>query len=229
MDELKDLTGEALQDARKRLAAGEPLPYITGKAYFYREEYEVSPAVLIPRPDTERVVETLVRLLPQGAHFADLCCGSGCIGISALCERRDCTADALDLSAEAVRIARRNAQHNGVYDRYCVSEGDVHTARDTGYDIVAANPPYIESGEMATLDDSVLAYEPAIALDGGADGMDFYRVILDRYRPRICYIFEIGYQQRERICSLAAAHGMSCEVSKDYGGNDRVAVIRRMV
>ena len=91
-------SGDELERAKARLAAGEPIEYITGKAYFYREEYIVTPDVLIPRPDTERVVEKLVSLLPPGGRFADLCSGSGCISISALCERTDCTAYAFDIS-----------------------------------------------------------------------------------------------------------------------------------
>lgn len=221
-------SGEALEAAKKRLDAGEPIEYITGKAYFYREEYDVSPAVLIPRPDTERVVERLVALLPEGGHFADLCSGSGCIGISALCERRDCTACAYDISEAAVEIAAKNAEKLGVSERYTVKAADITDMSDDAFDIIVSNPPYIESGVIPTLDRSVRDYEPHIALDGGADGLDFYRAILDGYRPRVCYIFEIGYDQAHAICALAYERGLSCEVTKDYGGNDRVAVIKEI-
>lgn len=221
-------SGEALEAAKKRLDAGEPIEYITGKAYFYREEYDVSPAVLIPRPDTERVVERLAALLPEGGHFADLCSGSGCIGISALCERRDCTACAYDISEAAVEIAAKNAEKLGVSGRYTVRAADITDMSDDGFDIIVSNPPYIESGVIPTLDRSVRDYEPHIALDGGADGLDFYRAILDGYRPRVCYIFEIGCDQARAVCALASERGLSCEVTKDYGGNDRVAVIKEI-
>lgn len=222
-------SGEALEAAEARLKRGEPIEYITGRAYFYREEYDVSPAVLIPRPDTERVVERLVALLPVGAHFADLCSGSGCIGISALRERRDCTACAYDISEEAVMIARKNAQKLGVSERYTVKAADITDMNDDGFDIIVSNPPYIKSGVIPTLDRSVRDYEPHIALDGGTDGLDFYRAILDSYRPRVCYIFEIGYDQSGAICGLSRERGLSCEITKDYGGNDRVAVIKEIL
>lgn len=220
-------TGDALETVQKRRAAGEPDAYIIGRAWFYREEYEVSPAVLIPRPDTERLVEALVQALPRGGSFYDLCCGSGCVGISTLCERTDCTAVGCDISAAAVDIARRNAQKNGVADRYRAVVADLHEFPDGGVDIIAANPPYIPSATVDTLDRSVIGYEPRIALDGGADGLDFYRLILDRFSPRVCWLFEIGYDQREGITALAHARGLSCTVTRDYGGNDRVALVRR--
>ncbi len=205
-----------------------PEAYITGKAYFYREEYVVRPGVLIPRPDTERIVEKLVELLPPGGHFTDLCCGSGCIGISALCERTDATASAYDISDIAVATSAENAEKNGVTDRYTVKKGDIFDLQTEETDIIVSNPPYIRRDVIPTLDPSVKDHEPILALDGGDDGLDFYRSILDRFTPRLCYVFEIGYDQREDINRLAKERGMVCEVTKDYGGNDRVAVIRRI-
>lgn len=220
-------SGEELESARAREAAGEPTAYIIGRAYFYREEYEVDPSVLIPRPDTERLVEALVQTLPEGGRFADLCCGSGCIAISALCERTDCTATACDISGAAVAIALRNARRNGVSQRYSARVADIFTMPDPGVDIIVSNPPYIASSVVDTLDASVKDYEPRIALDGGADGLDFYRAILDRFTPRTAYLFEIGYDQGDAMRALAAERDLSCEIIKDYGANDRVAIIRR--
>lgn len=209
-----------------RLANGEPMEYITGTAYFYREEYTVTPDVLIPRPETELLVERLAGRLSKGAHFVDLCCGSGCIAISALCERQDCTADAYDISEKAVAIARENARKNGVWERYHAWVGDVKELCCPACEIIVANPPYIQSEVIAHLDRSVIDYEPWLALDGGADGMDFYRIILQRFKPVDCFLFEIGYDQGEAIVRLAASLGMTCEVSKDYSGHDRIACIK---
>lgn len=228
MTDLSEIfSGEELERARAREAAGEPTAYIIGRAYFYREEYEVDPNVLIPRPDTERLVEALVEALPRNGSFADLCCGSGCIAISALCERTDCTATACDISEAAVAIALRNAERNGVTERYDAHTADIFTMPDPGVDIIVSNPPYIASGVIDTLDGSVKDYEPRIALDGGTDGLDFYRAILDRFRPRTAYLFEIGYDQGDALRTLAAEAGLPCEIIKDYGANDRVAIIRR--
>lgn len=206
-----------------------PQAYIEGKAYFYREEYVVRPGVLIPRPDTERVVEKLIELLPQGGHFTDLCCGSGCIGISALCERTDATATAYDISDIAIATSLENAEKNGVTDRYTVKKGDIFALNIEETDIIVSNPPYIRRDVIPTLDPSVKDHEPILALDGGEDGLDFYRAILDRFSPKVCFIFEIGYDQREDIMALANERGMVCEVTRDYGGNDRVATIRRKI
>ena len=221
-------SGDELERAKARLAAGEPIEYITGKAYFYREEYIVTPDVLIPRPDTERVVEKLVSLLPPGGRFADLCSGSGCISISALCERTDCTAYAFDISEAAVEISLKNAEKNGVFDRFTAKRADINKLSDGDFDIIVSNPPYIESGVIPTLDPSVIDYEPKSALDGGEDGLDFYRVILDKFKPKLCFIFEIGYNQADSVRALARERGMSCEITRDYGGNDRVAVIKEI-
>lgn len=212
---------------KARLEKGEPMEYITGKAYFYREEYEVTPDVLIPRPDTEVLVEKLVGLLPDHAHFIDLCCGSGCIAISALCEREDCTAIGYDVSAPAVALAQRNAQRNGVADRYRGQVADVRALSLPACSVIVSNPPYIRTGVLSTLPRSVIDYEPRLALDGGSDGMDFYRVILERFTPGEFFLFEIGYDQGRQIEQLAESFGYRCELFLDYGKRERVALIRR--
>ena len=203
---------ELPEEIKNRLANGEPMEYITGTAYFYREEYTVTPDVLIPRPETELLVERLVERLSKGAHFVDLCCGSGCIAVSALCEREDCTADAYDISEKAVALAQANAQKNGVSDRYHAWVGDVRKLHCPACEIIAANPPYIQTDVVAKLDCSVIDYEPWLALDGGADGMDFYRIILQRFQPAVCFLFEIGYDQEKAILNLAASLGLRCDV-----------------
>jgi release factor glutamine methyltransferase len=203
-----------------------PVAYETGICYFYNEVYDVTPDVLIPRPDTERVVDKLIELAPKNGRFLDLCTGSGCIAVSSLAARRDLTADAVDISAAAVEIAKRNAVKNGVADRVKFTAADIFNFEiHNQYDIIVSNPPYIASAEIENLDGSVKDYEPRIALDGGDDGMDFYKFIVINYKKNIkkggYLIFEIGYDQAERIRAIG-----EFDVFKDYGGNNRVAVLR---
>ena len=210
-----------------RAQSDAPEAYLTGEAYFCNEVYKVTPAVLIPRPDTERVVDKVIDYLPPNGKLLDLCTGSGCIAISAMTARKDCTAVAVDISESAIEIAEHNAVINGAADRVEFVTADINTLDIAEkYDIIVSNPPYIRTDVIAELDAGVRDYEPLIALDGGADGMDFYRLILDRFTANVkiggLIIFEIGYDQAEDITKLCG----DVTIYKDYGGNDRVAVIK---
>lgn len=221
---------EARDDAERRLREHEPLAYILGDTVFYRETYRVTPDVLIPRPDTERLVEKIIEKLPADGNLLDLCTGSGCVAISAIRNGKPgCRAVAADLSEAALEIARENAARNCVSDRIeFLRENVLHPAIDPSlrFDVIASNPPYVKSAVVDTLEPECQR-EPRIAFDGGEDGMNFYRAILCGYasllKPGGCFLFEIGYDQREDISALAAVLGYSCTVTKDYGGNDRVA------
>lgn len=221
----------ALADALSRRLKREPLPYILGEAAFYRESYYVTPATLIPRSDTELLVEEAIRRLPRGAHFADLCTGSGCIAISVLANRPDCTAIALDLSADALDVAKRNAARNGVADRLDFLCADVLCDLPlAGVDAILSNPPYIAAAVIDTLSPEVLA-EPRLALDGGEDGLLFYRSLIPRaascIAPQGVLLFEIGYDQADAVSAIAREAGLCCEVRSDLGGRPRLAVMER--
>ena len=224
-------SGEALSAAVSRRVAREPLQYILGEWGFWRETYEVSPECLVPRPDTEHLVERAITLLPKGARFADLCTGSGCVAISTLCSRPDTTAIALDLFPDTLALAARNAMRNGVADRVQFLQADVlKTPPSVGqFDAILSNPPYICSDVVDTLADEVRC-EPRAALDGGADGLAFYRAILTSWRALLreggFFLFEIGYDQADALRALASEAGLFAEVYRDYGGNDRVVLIR---
>ena len=211
-------------NAVKRLEAREPLAYILGEWYFYSEKYKVSPACLIPRPETEHLVDELIASIPKNGRFADLCTGSGCVAISTLVHRPDVTAVAVDISDEALDIAKENAVLNGVSDRITFVKADVliyDSLNGTKFDCIASNPPYVVTEVIDTLEPEVLC-EPRIALDGGRDGLDFYRVIFDRYKNNLndngCIVCEIGYDQGGVLSEL-----YGCRIKKDYSGNDRVA------
>lgn len=228
--------GREFENALRRLADGEPVQYITGIAYFYDEVYNVSPDCLIPRPDTERLVERAVKIACDRAlRMLDLCTGSGCIAISTAAHCPNLSVTAAELSEGALALAVQNAAQNGVSDRVAFIRADIRdenfiaTLPDGSFDIIASNPPYIATNVIATLDESVRR-EPTIALDGGADGLDFYHRILRDYRRKLApggvMLLEIGYDQGGALRRLADEHGYDCEIYRDYGGNERVAELR---
>ena len=225
-------TGEALERAVARRETHYPLQYILGEWEFWRETYEVSEDCLIPRADTETLVEQAVRLLPPSAVFLDLCTGSGCVAVSTLASRPDTRAVGVDLFEPTLALAVRNASKNGVAERFEVVRADVlKTPPVMGdFDAILANPPYICEAVMPELSTEV-RHEPHAALCGGVDGLDFYRAILDGWRallrPNGFFLFEIGYDQAEALCSLAASRGFCATVYRDLGGNDRVVLIRQ--
>lgn len=214
-------SGEELERAVGRLEDREPLAYVLGEWYFRNETYFVSPEVLVPRPETELLVEKVVRLAPTGGRIADICTGSGCIAISSLCERPDITALAVDISDGALGIAKRNAELNRVGDRIGFEKGDVLNglSLDGKFDIIVSNPPYIRRDIIGTLEPEVRC-EPYIALDGGEDGLDFYPALVkleSSLKDGGWMIFEIGYDQKD------ALEAMGFTVENDYSSLPRVA------
>ena len=218
------------QAAYARLEQHEPLAYILGEWYFYDQVYRLNEACLIPRPDTEHLVEAAIKRIPRGGRLLDLCTGSGCVAISILCHRPDLTAVALDISPRALEAARENAALNGVAHRITFLCADMLAdgwQNQLGrFDGITANPPYIRPEVIATLSEEV-QHEPYAALFGGEDGLDFYRRIGELQsvllKPGGTLIMEIGYDQAEDVCRIFAVGRES--VIRDYGGNDRVIVI----
>ncbi len=221
--------GEGFLAAKKRVESGEPLAYVIGEWYFYGLTFKLNRACLIPRPDTEHVVEAAIGKIPKNGRFADLCTGSGCIAVSVLKNRPDLSAEGYDISEAALSAARENAALNGVSAQFSALDVLNAEPQEEIYDAVVSNPPYIRSDVIPTL--STVQREPAAALDGGKDGLVFYREIVRRYKSALkkdgSFIFEIGYDQGRDIKRIAEENGFSCEIMKDYGGNDRVAVLMR--
>ena len=232
IDKTRDFASSSLEERIDRRVHREPLAYILGECWFYNEVYEVNEDVLVPRPDTEILVDFAVKNLPVGASFLDLCTGSGCVAISTLAntERTNCIA--VDISEGALAVAERNAGRNGVSGRIRFEKADVmNFSLPIGrVHAVLSNPPYIPDAVCDTLSPEVMR-EPRIALAGGADGMDFYKRITPLAMKMIddsgFIAFEIGYDEREAITALAEHHGLSIEIIKDYSANDRVAVLRK--
>ena len=233
----KDFDNQELLRAVELRLNHYPLQYIIGEWYFFGEKYIVDENCLIPRSDTEILVEKAIELLPKNGFFADLCTGSGCIAVSTLAHRKDCSAFAFEISTGAITLAKKNASLNGVSDRLSFLNADVlreiHVCDDGDdgvFDAILSNPPYIRTAIIDTLSDEVKK-EPRIALDGGEDGLLFYRTILKKHTHLLknngFILFEIGYDQGNDISALAVENGFSCEIIKDLSGCDRVAFLKK--
>ncbi len=222
---------EDVIDAVKRRAEREPLQYIIGEVDFYNETYKVTPDCLIPRADTEILVDYAVKNLPIGAVFLDLCTGSGCIAVSVLKNTEATKARAFDISRGALAIARENADKNGVGSRITFEQIDLMNGIPSTDKVFAvlSNPPYVSKSAYDALDAEIFA-EPKGAFVGGDDGGDFYRSFVPTYKELIAkdgfMAFEIGYDQGALLLSLAEENGLSAEIIKDLCGNDRVAVLK---
>ncbi len=229
----REYNSDALVSALEKRCSGYPLQYIIGKWWFARCVFEIDESCLVPRPDTETVVEEAARLIPKNEKFADLCTGSGCIAIALADLRPDLSGVAVELYPKTLEIAKKNAVINRVDQRVAFIEGDVlagDVLGDGKFGAIISNPPYIRSEVIDTLSREVL-HEPRAALDGGEDGLVFYRAIVEKYKRNLSdnglFIFEIGYDQAEDIKVIASGNGFDCTVVKDLGGNDRVALLKR--
>lgn len=209
----------------ERRAKGEPLQYITGEQDFMGLTFKTHESTLIPRQDTECLVEEAMMHLHDGMRILDMCSGSGCILLSLLKYSNDCIGVGAELQPEAVALARENAKNLGIEATFI--ESDLFSQVEGKYDFIVSNPPYIESKVIETLDREVREYEPMSALDGGTDGLDFYRRITEdarKYLSRGGKIFyEIGYNQAEAVSDILRRNGyIDIIVKKDLAGLDRV-------
>jgi release factor glutamine methyltransferase len=220
------------KDLIRRRVEGWPVAYLVGKREFYLLPFEVTPAVLIPRPDTETLVLEALRLLKgkPAPAVLDLGTGSGCIAVSVAHQCKPARVTAVDVSPDAAEVARRNAAAHGVADRVDVLTGDLFGPLPAGaaFDLILSNPPYVTPAEMAALAPEVREHEPRLALDGGPDGLAFYRrIAADAGRfllPGGTVLVEVGHTQAAAVQGLFAARP-GWEVGpavKDMGGRLRV-------
>jgi release factor glutamine methyltransferase len=215
-----------------RRSTREPLAYILGEKEFYSLCFEVTPAVIIPRPETEILVETALSIVKQKRHpvVADIGLGSGAVAISIAKNLQDGLVYGTEVSAEALEVARRNAERMGVCDWVCFLQGDLfEPLEDRSFDLIVSNPPYIPSGEIDCLEPEISKYEPRGALDGGPDGLDYFRRIAtsapEHVRPGGALALEVGMGQAESVRTLLSAAGFNNPRSiKDYAGIERVVV-----
>ena len=228
-----DAVEKKAADMLSRRLSGEPVAYITGVWEFRGLPMEVTPDVLIPRIDTEVLAEEAINWLTRNrrdGRVLDLCSGSGCIGCAIADALPQCQVVLADISPEAIELSRRNVARNGLAGRvsYMLTDATKAPPVMSGrFDIIVSNPPYIPSFEILTLDASVRDYEPIWALDGGEDGLDFYRAIVENWLPSLrsggALMFEVGEEQAGPVKEIMRAHGMRDAVSVlDTRGVERV-------
>ena len=235
-DQVDENTLDQLREFVERRATGEPLQYITGVQDFYGREFRVTPDVLIPRPETELLVEAALQL--AGDFDAPLICdvgtGSGCIAITLLCELVHAHATAIDKSAPALEIARLNAKNLSVADRArfvvsdCFSSLDSHAHE---FDLIVSNPPYVAAAALAGLQREVRDHEPVVALSPGPDGLSIIRRLIDEapafIKPGGHMLLEIGFDQGEAVTRLVADSAWALrEIRPDLQGIPRIVVLQ---
>ncbi|MEK6726909.1 MAG: peptide chain release factor N(5)-glutamine methyltransferase [Deltaproteobacteria bacterium] len=258
----RPLSKEELSSFReivKRRGSREPLQYITGQQEFWSLDFKVTPDVLIPRPETEILVEEAIKVvsgqgsgasenrLPTTDHrplIFDLCTGSGCIAVSLAHELEDALVYAADASEAALKVARENAKKNGVQDRVTFLKGDLYGAlenrppttdhRPLLFDLIVSNPPYIKNIDIPHIQPEVRDYEPMMAVDGGTEGLDFYkRIVADapnHLSPHGWLMVEVGEGQAEAVSEMMKdAGGFDSPLTvKDLAGIERVVKARKL-
>ncbi len=226
-----DTQNEDVISGITRRAKREPLQYIIGEVGFFRETYKVTPDCLIPRSDTEILVEYAVEHIPKGENFIDLCTGSGCIAISTLKNTENTTAVALDISDGALALAKENAERNGVASRLTLLHRDVLTSEEDGeFYAVLSNPPYVKEEAYLALEPEIF-FEPKNAFTADNSGLAFYERITSVYKSKLksggFIAFEIGFDEAEQIKQIAEQNGMTAQIIFDYSKNPRVAILKK--
>jgi release factor glutamine methyltransferase len=229
-DEQELLYRQLLQRATRR----EPIPYILGRVPFFDFELDINPAVLIPRPETEQLVETVIAWVKnhQVTRLADIGTGSGAIAIALARQLPAAVIEAVDLSPEALTIAMHNANRLA-HGRIRHYQGDLLEPLTAGLEGIVANLPYVTDSEWTALDDAVKSYEPALALKGGPDGLALIRRLLAQAVPKLApggaIFLEIGWQQGTAVTQLAQTFFPESQIAvqRDFAGHDRIVVVMR--
>lgn len=230
----KPLSQEELASYRRRIerrAAGEPLAYILGKREFYGRDFLVDGRVLIPRPETEGLVDLALEGVLGPSRILDLCTGSGCVGITLALERPEAIVDLVDLDQGAAEVARSNVEKHGAGCKVWVGDLFEPVADQPPWDVIVSNPPYVPSGDIPGLSREV-RNEPVLALDGGADGLDLVRRIVSRAGrhlvPGGLLALELTIEQPPAVAELLLQAGFSeARVEQDFTRRDRYVVARK--
>jgi len=232
---------DKLHELVKRAAAHEPIAYLVGRKEFYSLEIKVTSDCLIPRPETELLVERAIEFLRKRSgtqYVCDLCTGSGCIAVAVAKGVEDVNIIATDICDGALSVAAENVEHHQLSEKIKLLCGDlfapvIEGLDQTKFDVIVSNPPYISTAEMKKLHKNVADYEPHKALHAGEEGLDAYKKIIDQANEHLkddgALFLEIGYQQGQAIRELLENTGSFSEITieKDFQGNDRVVTARK--
>ena len=204
-----------------------PITKIFGKAYFCGKEFIVNKHVLSPRVDTEILVEQALNYVKPNDRVLDLCTGSGCVAVS-IASNAEAYVEGCDISKNALKVAKQNVKKHKVnVDMY---QSDMFSKVQGKFNVIVSNPPYIETGIVKTLDKEVVEHDPHIALDGGEDGLKFYRTIASNIKNYLLddgvLLLEIGYNQGQSVSELFKDIARDVKVIKDYNDNDRVVIVK---
>ncbi|HSE24613.1 MAG TPA: peptide chain release factor N(5)-glutamine methyltransferase [Pyrinomonadaceae bacterium] len=233
---LSDETFSQYMTMVQRRAAGEPLQYITGLQDFYGRQFHVTPDVLIPRPETELLVEAALRLIgpTRSPVICDVGTGSGCIAISILCEKEDARAVAIDISPAALKVAKQNSEVFGVTERIDFVEGDCFDGLDSpvgSFDLIVSNPPYVSADVVPGLQREVRDYEPLVALSPGGDGLSVIRRLMKDgptfLKSSGYMLLEIGFDQGEKVTQLVENPWHLLEILPDLQGIPRIVILKK--
>ena len=230
-----------LHDLVKRAGQDEPIAYLTGKTEFYSIELNITPDCLIPRPETELLVERAIEFLRKRSgrqSVLDLCTGCGCIAVAIAKNFADADIIATDISDAALKIASENIEKHRLKDRIKLFCGDLFDPIVPGldaakFDLIVCNPPYVSASEFEKLDKNVKDYEPRLALFAGVDGLDIYRRIIEKVgaflKPDAALMLEIGYSQGQAVKELLEQTGCFAKITieKDFHNNDRIAIAKK--
>tara|TARA_B100000989_G_C19435616_1_gene424987 strand:- start:113 stop:955 length:843 start_codon:yes stop_codon:yes gene_type:complete len=229
--ELNQNDQDYFKDLILQRSKGKPLAYLIGIKSFWKYDFEVSDKVLIPRPETEIIIEQVLKIYKNknDLNFLEVGVGSGCIALSILKEKKAFTAMGIDLSQDSIKICTYNANKLGVSDRIRLLKSDVDNLIFGKYDLLISNPPYIKMLDLKKLDKDVINYEPKLALDGGLDGLSVIKKIIKKssnlLKTHGKLILEIGYDQREPVKKMLNESNFYInEILKDLAKNDRCII-----
>ena len=234
-NELKNLHITKFKKYLLRRQQKEPIAYILGYKYFWKYKFLTNKSVLIPRPDTELIIEEALKCLPisKSKQILDVGTGSGCIVISLLKERPKCEATAIDISLKAINVAKTNAKLHQLENKINFINIDIDKYNSNYYDLIISNPPYINSIDLNRLDDDIKFHEPKIALSGGCDGFKYLKKVIFKSKKLLKIkgklIIEIGQKQKSLTKKILTENGFFInKISQDLSGNDRCIVSTKL-